>query len=354
MHRFDLVAAATHMNKSITNRWSTYFEDIGILPEISAQYIKYVKECADRGIPPIFEQVHLAKLTGRHTGDLMAMIYGTERFYREFKLRKRSGGYRRILAPYPSLLEVQQWINENILSKLHLPNCVTGFRSGYSIIDNARMHCDRDILLKIDIKDFFPSITFRRVMNVFSEIGYPNNICFYLSRLVTLDNQLPQGSAASPTISNIICKEMDYRFINLCKSYRLRYTRYADDISISGKEIPDGIIRLFIEIIESENFTINKDKFRILNKNDRKIVTGLDISSGNPRVTKKFRRDLQKDVYFVWSAGLPSHVARRKIFFPNYMDHLIGRANFWKCVEPNSPQLQKILYRLKIIQDKIK
>ncbi|QFP63329.1 reverse transcriptase family protein [Brucella anthropi] len=338
------------MNQNSIQQWSSYLEDIGIYPDLREQYIEYVKKCVRFGVPPIFERTHLSMLTGRHLGDLMSMIFATEKFYREFKLRKRSGGYRRILAPYPSLLEVQQWIKDNILSKYELQNCVTGFRDGYSIVDNARMHCGRDILIKIDIRDFFPSINFNQIMGVFHKAGYANNVCFYLSRLTTLDNQLPQGAATSPSLSNIVCRNMDKRFLLLSKNHRLRYTRYADDISISGKHISDGMIRLFFEIVESEGFRINTDKFRILNANDKKIVTGLDISSGRPRVTREFRRDLQRDIYFVWSQGLAAHIARRRIFFPNYVDHLTGRVNFWRSVEPESAQLKKVINRLKIIR----
>ena len=154
----------------------------------------------------------------------------------------------------------------------------------------------------------------------------------------------------SPVLSNIICNDMDNRIVKLCKAYRLRYTRYADDIAISGKEISDGIKRLFFEIIESEGFTVNEKKVRFLENGDRKIVTGLDISHGSPRVTKKFRRDIQRDVYFVWSSGLSSHVARRRIFAPNYIDHLEGRVNFWASIEPSNRQMLRTLERVQKIR----
>ncbi|MCV2866942.1 reverse transcriptase family protein [Defluviimonas sp. WL0075] len=334
------------MNPYITQRWISYLRDIGLQEELLTRYVEYIEVCVKNGVPPIFEQVHLAKLTGRNTDDLMAMVFGTESFYREFRLRKRSGGFRKIRAPYPSLLEVQRWINEEILSKRKLPNCVTGFREGYSILDNARMHCGRDEIIKIDIKDFFPSINFKRVMSTFISLGYPVNVSFFLSRLCTLDNELPQGAATSPALSNIICSNLDKRFYKLCRSRRLRYTRYADDITISGKSIPDGLAKLFFEIIESEGFKANETKTRYYRSGEKKIVTGLDISTGKPRVTRSYRRDIQKDVYFVWSAGLSTHVARRKIFAPNYIRQLEGRVRFWESIEPESRQMKRTLQRV--------
>jgi hypothetical protein len=139
---------------------------------------------------------------------------------------------------------------------------------------------------------------------------------------------------------------MDRHFYKICKLKRLRYTRYADDIAISGKSIPVGIRRLFFAIIESEGFKVNERKVRFLKSGDRKIVTGLDISSGKPRVTRKFRRELKRDVYFVWSAGLSTHVARRKIFAPNYIEHLEGRIQFWASVEPENIQMEKTRERV--------
>lgn len=337
------------MNFHNIQSWKTYFKDTGIRAELMDLYLPFIKQCLSKKVPPIFEQNHLAHLVGREPNILMAMTFGTESYYREFKLKKRSGGMRSIRAPYPSLLEVQKWINEAILKSVTLPNCVTGFREGYSILDNAKMHCKRDEVLKIDLKDFFPSIGFSRVMKVFLGFGYPLNVAFTLSRLCTLDDQLPQGAATSPSLSNVICADMDRRFVKLCKTKRLRYTRYADDITISGKKIPEGIKRLFFEIIHSEGFTVNEKKVRFLSKNDRKIVTGLDITTGKPRVTRKFRREIQQDIYFVWSAGLSSHVARRKIFAPHYVQQLQGRVQFWASIEPENRQLKRTKKRLERI-----
>lgn len=330
--------------------WRAYFEDIGLKDELLEVYLPFVERCLARDIPPIFEQHHLALLVGKDADTITAMVFGTDSFYREFRLKKRSGGFRKIKAPYPSLLEVQRWINDFILKSVQLPNCVTGFREGYSILDNARMHCGRNELMKLDIKDFFPSIGFSRVMKVFLALGYPINVSFFLSKLCTLNDELPQGAATSPALSNIICNDLDKRMVKLCKSYRLRYTRYADDIAISGKKIPIGIRRLFFEIIESEGFVVNEKKIRFLEKNDRKLVTGLDITTGKPRVTKNFRREIQKDIYFVWSAGLSSHVARRRIFAPNYIEHLEGRVQFWASVEPANRQMMRTLERLNRIK----
>ncbi|WP_074637683.1 reverse transcriptase family protein [Sulfitobacter pontiacus] len=334
------------MNDNLLYKWHQYFEDIGLRSDLVRSYTPYIRRCISNGVPPIFESSHLAVLVGRNPADLSAMGFGAKSYYRSFKIRKRSGGLREIQAPYPSLLEVQRWIVGEVLSSVRLPVCSTGYREGVSILDNALVHCGRKEVLKIDLKDFFPSIGFSRVVKVFIDFGYPSNVAFLLANLCTLDRKLPQGAASSPLLSNIICRDLDQRIMKICKSRRLRYTRYADDIVISGKAIPKGIRRLFFEVIASEGFQVNEKKVRFLCEGDKKIVTGLDITSGKPRPTRQFRRDLKRDVYFVWSSGLSSHVARRRIFFPNYIEQLEGRARFWEHIEPDNVQMKKTMERV--------
>lgn len=277
------------------------------------------------------------------------MIFGTDCFYRNFKLRKRSGGFRTISAPFPSLLDVQRWINFQILSKIKVSICATGFRPKKSIATNAKLHCGRDELIKIDIKEFFPSIGIRRIIHIFRELGYPENVSFALARLCCLNDQLPQGSAASPALANIVCRKLDLRLYRLARKNKLRYTRYADDIVISGQSINKSTIRLVFEIIEEEGFEINSEKIRFLGMSDKKIVTGLDITSGTPRVTRRFRRELKKDIYFVWTSGLATHLSRRRIFSPNYLAHLAGRLRFWATIEPDCKQMLMCKKRLEDI-----
>jgi len=328
------------------HHWRSYYDDIGLNPLFAELYNKFVSDCIASDIPPIFEFDHLSQLVGVGPEEISSMVFGTESFYREFKIRKRSGGTRKISAPYPSLLRVQRWIKEHILEKLELSICATGYTKFGGIVENAKRHCNRNILIKLDIVDFFPSIEIDRVVHLFVKIGYPRNVSFLLARLCTLKGSLPQGAATSPLISNLISKKMDDDFYRYCRKNRLRYTRYSDDICISGKVISNSHIRQAFEIIEAYGFELNRKKFRILGKGTRKVVTGIDITHGKLRVPRSFRRKLSQDIYFVWTAGLEMHLARERIFSPNYLEVLRGRLNFWKQIEPVNSQMQKCDERL--------
>lgn len=339
--------------KNNQQNWNNYFRDIGLPVDIVRQYDAYIESCYQKNIPPIFEDNHMSLLMGRDIKLLRSYIHGTDEFYRTFKIKKRSGGFREISTPYPSLLECQKWISNNILKSIDMPKYVTGYRKGMSILDNAKIHCGRDYLLKIDIQNFFPSISFSRIINVFKKLGYPANVSFVLAGICCHNRRLPQGGAASPSLSNVICLEMDKKFYEVCKKNGLRYTRYSDDITVSGKRIPRSIIRYFFELIENYGFSVNKEKLRLIPPGHRKIVTGLDITHGYPRVSREFRRELMKDIYFVWSVGLQAHVARERIFEPSYIEQLIGRVGFWRLVEPNNVQMKKASDRLSSVVDNI-
>lgn len=329
-----------------SEKWADYFDDLGISPELSTEYVRFINELDKNGLPPIFEANHISLLFGIDEQILKKMVFGTKSFYRSFNLKKRSGGTRKISAPYPSLLSCQKWISKEILSKIKLKNCVTAYRKKYSIIDNARIHCSRPEILKIDIVDFFGSVSFPRVYKLFMDFGYPQNVSFILSRICTLNNSLPQGAATSPLLSNIICRKMDQMFYEIAKKNGLRYTRYSDDITFSGEQIRDGFLKYCEEILNSFGFLLNREKVIIVRNGRKKFVTGLDITGGAPRVSRDYRRAVMRDAYFVWSAGLAVHIARRRIFEPLYIDKLLGRINFWLQVEPDNSHAKKARDRI--------
>ena len=99
---------------------------------------------------------------------------------------------------------IQRWILDNILSKIKVSEFATGFCANCSIVDNAKYHINKECVINIDIKDFFPSISFERIFRVFAYYGYTKEVSFFLAKLCTYEDELPQGSPASPMLSNIV------------------------------------------------------------------------------------------------------------------------------------------------------
>lgn len=328
-------------NKEIFNKWSVFYESKGISNDLKLMYLEYISILLDNNSPIIFDFQHLAQLLGRKTFYLASVVNCPNNHYREFKIKKKSGGSRLITAPYPALLEMQEWIYHNILIQVPINPCAHGFTGKKSIITSSKLHTGRKELLKLDLKDYFPSIKINRIIFLFKSLGYPNNIAFYLASICSFEESLPQGAPTSPIISNIISKILDKRLLSLSKKFDLRYTRYADDLTFSGNKIPSKFIEYATEIISDEGFNVNESKTRLYKNDDKKIkrkriVTGISVTEDKIKIPRKYKRDLKQELHYIFVFGLQSHIRKQKIKKINYLHSIIGKVNFWISVEPDN------------------
>lgn len=337
------------MVKQNIKKWEKFYTDIGLDENIYSVYLDYISELNQHNIPAIFEFNHLAQLLGRSPAYLASAINSTENHYRQFEIPKRNGGQRVILAPFPALLECQKWIKNNILESIKTHEICHGFKKNKSIITNANRHLNKKCLLKLDLLDFFPSININRVIKVFKNIGYPNNISFYLAKLCCYENKLPQGASTSPILSNIILYYMDCRLKGLANSQSLECTRYADDIVFSGEYISHKIINIVESIVTDCGFKLNATKTKLSIKTGKKIVTGISVGGTSIKIPRQYKRKLRQEIYHILSKGFTSHISKRKIRNPYYLNSIYGKFNFWKQVEPNNQFVKKVekqLYEL--------
>lgn len=297
---------------------------------------QYVQKLVLNKTPVIIDFSHLAKLFGMKKEILSSIIFKSSSFYYNFEIPKRNGDLRQISAPYPVLLNAQRWIYENILIQLPLHESSKGFMKNVSIADNAKEHLNHTYLLKMDVKNFFPSIKMNRVISIFRNLGYTKKISFYLSSICCLDQELPQGAATSPVLSNIIAKRLDYRLNGFAIKFDLKYTRYADDFTFSGVLLPIRLITYIESIVKEEGFVINKSKTKLLKANKQKIVTGISISSGKLTIPKKAKREVRKNVHYILSKGLFEHQKHINSYDPIYLERLLGYLYFWYSVEPEN------------------
>lgn len=325
------------MNADNTTEWFELIDSQRINKSTKQALKEYVTLMLRSNLPVILNTSHLAKLVGLTEKTLVQIISSSNNFYREFTIPKRHGGTRLISAPYPSLLSVQEWIYEKILlPQYEFDCCVTGFVQGRSILDNASPHCNNKVVLQLDIKDFFPSITLNRVINVFKVLGYYNQMAYNLASLCCQNGVLPQGAPTSPILSNIIAGRMDRRLKGLCTKLGITYTRYADDLSFSGEHIGKSFIKYVNKIIQSEGFIVNQDKTKLLHNNSRKIITGVSISSGKPTIPKSLKRRLRKEAYYINKYGLEDHMAHEQIDDLKYYSRLKGYFAYWNSIEKDN------------------
>lgn len=334
--------------------WKKQFIQAGIKEDIISEYIEYITPLLSKNIPIIFDFNHLSLLLGKDKVFLSRVINSSENFYRSFQIPKKKGGFRNIEAPHMSLLECQEWIYENILKKIATSPEAHGFSFGKSIITNAKVHLNNEEFLKIDIKDFFPSIGMNKIIQVFKKLGYTNYVSFYLASICCKDESLPQGAPTSPILSNIVCIAIDYRLKRLCQKFSINYSRYADDLAFSGTKIPFKFLTYIKEILEDYGFEINDKKtfYQASSKKvQKRILTGISISGSEIKIPREYKRELRKEMHFIKKFGLPSHLHSIKNKNPHYVHSLIGKFQFCLSVEPNNKYAKdSIMYLSKLIQ----
>ena len=242
-----------------------------IEPAVYERVIAYKERLEENQVPVIYNLRHLRKIFRIYKKE-QDFFFGDkkEELYRTFKIPKKSGGYRTIEAPCERLKQIQRWIKDEIIDKLVMSEYATGFRKNLSIVDNAKKHVGKELVIGMDLKDFFPSVTYEEIFLMFRYVGYRKDVAHLLSKLCTnAENVLPQGSPASPSIANHVLLKLDKRLGTLAETIGADYSRYADDITFSGKKSIASIIPLVEKIVAEENFTINKTKTRLQYKNQR-------------------------------------------------------------------------------------
>lgn len=221
--------------------------------------------------------------------------------------KKDSSVYRIV---YKVTDEALKNILKNIQSKLnaiYTPlDCVHGFVSGRNVATNAKIHLCKKEVLKLDIKDFFPSIKKNDVVNCFIKLGCTSDIAEYLATLITLNGELVQGFNTSPVIANMILQEMDLNILNLCKSFNADYSRYADDLYISSNTKLPPIDKIKMIVFQS-GFIVNDNKTKIMKRGQKQYVTGLTVfENDSPRVPRKFKNRIRFSLYYLNKYGVDS------------------------------------------------
>lgn len=321
---------------TLIENWKIFFQDRGIPDALVSEYVSYVEILLLHDAPVIFELEHLSKLWGIEYSELCKIINATEVFYRVFQIPKRRGGFRQIHAPYPSLLSCQSWIYENILKSGKVHPCAQGFAPKKSILTNAHPHLNSPALLKLDLENFFPSVPINWVIQHFLSLGYARNIAFYLAKICCFQGGLAQGAPTSPALSNILLYSLDKRLDLLSQKFELKYTRYADDMTFSGRYISAQFLEIVESIIDDFGLVLNKSKSRLHTKLGQRIVTGISVVGDTLKLPKSKKRELRQEIHLIRKYGYISYISKKKINKPNYLASLQGRIQFWLQIEPNN------------------
>ncbi len=318
--------------------------------------LNYAKTLFDQNLPIIYDLDHLANLVGYNKLYIMKVCNAQNLFYREFKIpKKREGEFRKISEPLPNLKQIQRWILDNILYKVDPSPHAKAYRLGYSIKDNAKFHRKQKTVLTMDIENYFGTIDYRMVFTLFKNLGYSKFISTILSNLCIMDNCLPQGAPTSAMLSNLVTKKIDDDIVYYAKKHKIRYTRYADDLTFSGDIKEDKLIKFVNKILKSYGFIVNENKTRTRYQSQQQEVTGIVVNE-KLQAARVYRREFRKNMYYVKAFGLENHLSfleknnKKEVYKPiNYIYHLLGKANFIKHVNPNEEQINEDIEFLKTL-----
>lgn len=273
------------------------------------------------------------------------------RMYTIIPLKKKAGGTRFIQAPNSRLLYLQRKLLQ-VFEGMYSPRKVAhGFVEGRSAVTNAAQHIKRKHILNVDLKDFFPSISQDRINGLLFTLGVPLDVCKRVCSICCVRNQLPQGAPTSPILSNMIAMKMDRQFMSFCKPHRIRYTRYADDLTFSvftnprslfsgevptpGKIEANLLSSELTEIVLSNGFTINEKKIRYFGPNSRKEVTGVLVSD-TLNLRRTFVRNIRSMLFGIEKHGFPSAQIKFSTRYGNIAslrEHLRGKISWLSQVK---------------------
>jgi len=237
----------------------------------------------------------LARLLAVGTFEIEQVLGNRGLYYRSFKRRKSDGNFRILYDPQGPLKLLQQKVKEHILDRVPLFECVQGGVRGRSVITNARLHVRKEIVFSLDIKDFYPSIGPGVVQSIFEALGFSAAIAGLLTDVSTWDNQLPQGVATSTGLANIAMTRVDVRLSRLAAKQGFGYTRWIDDLTVSGSRRVLDFRRLIQRIVAEEGFIVRSDKIRTMHSGMRQVVAGVVVNR-KPNVAREERHLIRRGV----------------------------------------------------------
>lgn len=274
-------------------------------------------------------------------------------FYDIYKIPKKSKGYRTICSAKSELALYQKYILNNILNSIS-PDChAMAYRKGVSVKDTAREHIGKEIVVKIDIKDFFHSVTEKMVYKVFDRnTSYDKSLKMLFTRLCTVDNHLPQGACTSPALANLAFKSIDEEISELCNKQRISYTRYSDDMYFSGQGFnPYELIYSVKGILYRNKFSANDEKTRIYYQGVQQSVLGVCVNN-KLQMPKEYRKHIRQEMYYIKKYGLKDHVLHLpnkgeyidklgRVLKVEYLRRLYSRIQYVLFINPNDKEMLK-------------
>jgi hypothetical protein len=337
---------------------------------------------ADWGVPPIETEAALAEWLNLNPTELewfadlkgLGGKHGSSEQLRHYHYRlvkKASGSVRLIEAPKGRMKLIQRQILREILNRVPVHGCAHGFVRERSIVTFAQPHAGQGVVLRMDLRNFFPAIRRARVQSIFRMLGYPERVADLLGGICTNavprrvlrgavgedqaelrrfyeQTHLPQGAPCSPMLANLCAYRLDCRLSGLARAAGAVYTRYADDLGFSGTgELERGVSRFqqaVRRIAEDEGFAVQAAKTRAMGRGQRQKLAGIVV---NEKVNVG-RDEIDRLKAILTNCARTGPTAQNRDGLPDFRAHLEGRVSFIAMVSPErGMKLKDLLGRIR-------
>lgn len=244
----------------------------------------------------------LAKFLHVGPRELNYLLCRLDRQYSHRTRRKPDGSKRDLFVPSDKLKLLQRKINEHVLSRAPLLSCVFGGVRRKSVVDNASVHCGKEVVFKMDLQQCFPSVGCARVRAVFQSLGFRPEIVAVLTKLTTWRDELPQGVPTSTALANLALTRVDGRITVLQAHHDFDYTRWVDDLTFSGDHRLKRLRNLLRRIVEDEGFRVKEEKTKTMLHHEPQLVTNLVVNE-KVNLPRPNRAAIKKEVIQAVAGG---------------------------------------------------
>jgi RNA-directed DNA polymerase len=276
--------------------------------------------------PSVSTLAELATLLICKPDILDRVIRDAPRLYTSFEIPKPNGSKRTIRPPKKVLRDLQRTILDTLQAGIRYPRWMTGGVPRRSIFDHAKPHVGQHMVATFDVHAFFPSTNAKLVRKVLAALGFRDAALDGALRLVIKDDELPQGGPTSLFLANLALEHADRRIDALCRKHALSYTRYVDDMAISGPEDLRGFKGPILSWVEECGYCVAPSKIRFMDRGKEQIVTKLRVNDAL-RPTKSFVSDVKESIWVCLRIGAYRAAVARGITVERLKNSLTGKVS---------------------------
>jgi len=288
----------------------------------------------------------LAGMLETPSAGLLSLAENASQYYRSFK-REVKGKPRDLVEAVGPLKRIQRRILDNVLMRLPPEDVSFGGIKGRTIKDNAEIHVHSRYIAKLDIKAFYPSIRSAKVYEFFITQECNPDVARILTVLTTRDYALPLGTSTSPALADHIARPLDVRINGIAARAGLKYTRYVDDITLSGSFPLERLAKTVAKVLRQSGFKVKASKLVLYGPGDglsERVITGAAIRDGRVTAPTDYVRALEDDLREA------IYQSRRGCVEGNFLprEHYRGKIGYIKWLDrPRGDRLLKLYKRVR-------